>query len=107
LVSFSHRTLAYIVAVIPGRTHRKSNWHRRSPQRPQMRESFNRKYYIYIKANVVSVCVFVTDIRGLRPGQWDERVLRTSVHPFSFFLGFCSFVCQSFRSFVFFFFNFF
>ncbi len=24
---------------------------------------------LYIKANVVSICVFVTDIRGLRPGQ--------------------------------------
>ncbi len=24
---------------------------------------------LYIKANVVSVCVFVTDIHGLRPGQ--------------------------------------
>jgi hypothetical protein len=31
------------------------------------------------KANVVYVCVFVTDIRGLRPGQWDERALRPSV----------------------------
>jgi hypothetical protein len=41
LVSFSRRTLAYIVAVIPRRTHRKSNWHRRSPQRPQMLYSFN------------------------------------------------------------------
>ncbi len=41
LVSISHRTLAYIVAVIPRRTHRKSNWHRRSPQRQQMLESFN------------------------------------------------------------------
>jgi hypothetical protein len=41
LVSFSHRTLAYIVAVIPRRTHRKSNWHRRSPQRPKMLKSFN------------------------------------------------------------------
>jgi hypothetical protein len=31
LVLFSHRTLAHVVAVIPRRTHRKSNWHRRMP----------------------------------------------------------------------------
>jgi hypothetical protein len=33
------------------------------------------------------VCVFVTDIRELRPWQWDERALRTSVF-LSFFLSF-------------------
>jgi hypothetical protein len=33
------------------------------------------------KANVVSVCVFVTDICGLRPRQWDERALCPSVRP--------------------------
>jgi hypothetical protein len=37
-----------------------------------------------IKANVVSVCLFVIDIRELRPGQWDERALRTSIRPFVF-----------------------
>jgi hypothetical protein len=40
----------------------------------------------------LSVCVFVTDIRGLRPGQWDERALRSSVCLPSFlslFLSFC------------------
>ncbi len=44
------------------------------------------------------VCVFVTDIRELQPGQWDERALRTSVFlPFflSFFLNFWLSVCQS------------
>jgi hypothetical protein len=38
------------------------------------------------------VYVFITDIRELRPGQWDERALRTSVRPsvfLSFFLSFC------------------
>jgi hypothetical protein len=54
------------------------------------------------KANVVSVCLFITDICGLRPGQWDERALRTSVRSFvrsssflSFFLSFCLSVCPS------------
>ncbi len=42
------------------------------------------------------VCVFITDICELRPGQQDERALRTSVRPsvrlpffLSFFLSFC------------------
>jgi hypothetical protein len=35
------------------------------------------------------VCVFLTDIRELRPGQWDERALRTSVFLFFFFLSLC------------------
>ncbi len=42
------------------------------------------------------VYVFVTDIRELRPGQWDERALRTYVRPsvhlpffLYFFLSFC------------------
>ncbi len=44
---------------------------------------------------MVFVCLFVTDIRGLRPGQWDERALCTSVHPssfFSFLVSVCLFV---------------
>jgi hypothetical protein len=56
-----------------------------------------------IKANVVSVCLFVTDIRGLRLGQWDERALRTSVRPssfLSFFLSFCLSVRLSVSPFV-------
>ncbi len=38
------------------------------------------------------VCVFLTDIHGLRPGQWDERALRTSVF-LSFFFSFLVCVC--------------
>ncbi len=35
------------------------------------------------------VCLSVTDIRGLRPGQWDERAfVRPSVF-LSFFLSLC------------------
>jgi hypothetical protein len=48
------------------------------------------------KVNMVSVCVFVTDIRGLWPGQWDERALRPSVRLsvfFPFFLSFLVSVC--------------
>ncbi len=38
------------------------------------------------------VCVFLTDIRELRPGQWDERALRMSVF-LSFFFSFLVCVC--------------
>ncbi len=42
------------------------------------------------------VCVFLTDIRELRPGQWDERALYTSIF-LSFFFSFLVCVRQSFR----------
>ncbi len=55
--------------------------------------------YILKQTWCLSVCVFVTNIRGLRLGQWDERSLRTFVRPsirlpffLSFFLSFCLFV---------------
>jgi hypothetical protein len=50
----------------------------------------------YILNVVVSVCVFVTDIRRLRSGQWGERALRTSVR-FPSFLSFLVSVCSSVR----------